>query len=72
MIYCTLRFIFSNGKQEVPGIGGFISKTGAVPKTKTTLDYYQPIHQPITLNETVAELLKRSKDATKEVGQSCY
>ena len=53
----------------MPGIGGFISKIGTVPKTKTTLDYYQPIHQPMTSNETVAELLKRSEDATNEVGQ---
>ena len=63
------RFISSNGKQEVPCIGGFISSTGAVPPKKTTLDYYQPIHQPITKDETVAELLKRSEEATDEVGQ---
>ena len=31
--------------------------------------YYIPIHQSITLNETVDELLKRSEEATQEVGR---
>ena len=54
----------------IPGIGGFISLTGAVPKQKTTIDYYDPIHFPITNYETVEELLKRSEEATKAVGQT--
>ena len=33
------------------------------------IDYYVPIHQPITRYETVQELLKRSEEATTSVGQ---
>ena len=62
------RVISSYGKQEVPGIAGFISLTGTAPKRLTKIDYYVPIHQPITLN--VDELLKRSGAAAEEVGQT--
>lgn len=33
------------------------------------MDYFTPIHQPITDNAVVCELLKRSELATDEVGQ---
>ena len=61
--------ISSKGKQEVPGLGGFISANGTTPATKSTIDYYTPINRPITKYETVQELLLRSEDATQEVGQ---
>ena len=35
----------------------------------TKIDYYTPIYQPITQYETVQELLNRSKEATRAVGQ---
>ena len=59
----------SHGKQEVPSLGGLISSTGKTPPRKTTLDYYTPIHQPITQYETVQELLERSQLSTHDVGQ---
>ena len=40
-----------------------------MPVTKSTIDYYTPINHPITQYETVQELLQRSEEATKEVGQ---
>lgn len=61
--------ISSNGKQAVPGFSGFISATGVPPVGKSTIEYYTLINQPITLYETVEELLRRSEEATREVGQ---
>ena len=61
--------VSSKGQQEVPGLGGFISATGVVPAKKSTIEYYPSINQPITQYETVQELLQRSEEATKEVGQ---
>ena len=63
------RYISSCGKQEIPEIGGFISLIGVVPKQKTTIEYYEPIHFPITNYETVEELLKRSEEASNAVEQ---
>ena len=60
--------ISSKGVQNVPGLGGFISATGVMPIKKSTIDYYTPINQPITQYETVQELLRRSEQATREVG----
>ncbi|KAJ8353772.1 hypothetical protein SKAU_G00213390 [Synaphobranchus kaupii] len=57
------------GKQKVSGQGGFISVTGVRPERKSHIDYFTPIDQPITANETVAELLDRTEAATDEVGQ---
>ena len=68
-IWLFSRYIGSNGKQPVPGLGGFISATGIPPPRKSTVDYFIPIHQPITDNAVVHELLKRSEEATAEVGQ---
>ncbi|KAL7384832.1 hypothetical protein ABVT39_009653 [Epinephelus coioides] len=63
------RWLSSQGRQQVPGFGGFISSTGEVPARKSTTDFYTPINQPITDNAVVYELLKRSEAATEEVGQ---
>ena len=63
------RALGSHGDQPVPSIGGFISATGDPPTRKTTIDYYPPIDEPITEYSTVAELLRRSEQATAEVGQ---
>ena len=68
-IWLFSRYIGSNGKQPVPALGGFISATGMPPPRKSTVYYFTPIHQPITDNAVVRELLKRSEEATAEVGQ---
>ena len=68
-IYSRHRYLSSYDKQKIPGIGGFISLTGVVPTKTTTIDYYEPIHFPITNYETVEELLKRSEEASNAVGQ---
>ena len=63
------RLISSHGKQEVPCISGFISLIGFLPQKKTMIDYYEPVHFPTMQYKTVDELLKRSEEATKTVGQ---
>ena len=68
-IWLFSRFIGSNGRQPVPGLGGFNSATGVPPSRKSTVDSFMPIHQPITDNAVVRGLLKRSEAATEEVGQ---
>ena len=68
-VWLFSRYIGSNGKQPVPGLGGFTSATGTPPPRKSTVDYFTPIHQSITDNLVVRELLKRSEEATVEVGQ---
>ena len=50
--YYIFRFIYSFGKQDVPGIAGFIFLTNSLPK----IDYYTPIHELITQYETVHKL----------------
>lgn len=59
----------SKGKQVVPGLGGFISCNGQTPTKISTIDYYTPINQPITEYAVVQDLLRRSEEATLEVGQ---
>ena len=49
--------ISSHGKQEVPGIGEFISLIGSLPQKKTMIGYCKPVNFPITQYETVEELL---------------
>ena len=68
-VWLFARYIGSSGVQSVPGFGGFISATGTPPARKSTIDYFTPIHQPITNNSVVRELLKRSEEASIEVGQ---
>jgi len=63
------RRVGSREKQPVPALGGFIAATGKKPDKKSIIDYYTPINEPITEYNTVAELLKRSDEATAEVGQ---
>ena len=59
----------STVSQRVPGLAGFVSETGEVPKRLTTIDYYPIINHPITDNSTVQECLGVSKNASREVGQ---
>ena len=68
-IWLFSRYIGSSGRQPVPGLCGFTSATGKSPPRKSTVEYFTPIHQPITDNAVVHELLKRSEKATAEVGQ---
>lgn len=56
-------------RQVVPGFGGFVSATGTAPERKSTIEYFTPINQPFTEYSVIKELLKRSEDATREVGQ---
>ena len=59
----------SKETQLVPEFGGFISATGKKPSRKSTIDYFNPINQLFTEYSVMRELLKRSEDATLEVGQ---
>lgn len=69
-VWSLARVVGSSGeKQPVPGFGGFISATGAKPFRKSTIDYFTPINQPFTEYAVIKKLLKRSEDATMEVGQ---
>jgi hypothetical protein len=54
---------------KVPAWGGFVSLTGNLPDTLTTIGYYPVIHNPITENKTVQECLRLAEAATNEVGQ---
>ena len=51
-VWLFSRYIGSNGKQLVPGQGGFISATGSPPPRKSTVDYST---QPITDNSVVRD-----------------
>ena len=53
----------------MPGIGEFISLIGFLPQKKTVIDYYEPVHFPVTQYQTVEELLKCSEEATKTAGE---
>ena len=68
-IWLFACFVTGSGIQTVPALGGFISATGTAPLRKSTLDYFTPMHQPMTESSVVRELLKRSEEATAEVGQ---
>lgn len=70
-IWSLARVIGSSGEEQlVPGFGGFISATGAKPNRKSTTDYFTPINQPFTEFSVIKELLKRTEEATQEVGQA--
>lgn len=56
-------------KQLVPGFGGFVSATGIKPAQKSTIEFFTPIHAPFTEYAVIQEVLERSEQATKEVGQ---
>ena len=55
--------------QSVPGLTGFLSKTGIVPESLTTIDYYPVISNPITEYKTVQECIRYAECATQEVQQ---
>ena len=67
----SLALVVGSGgkKQLVPGFGGFISATG-VKSTRTSTIDFTPINQPFTEASVIRELLRRSEDATMEVGQA--
>lgn len=70
-VWSLARVMGSSGeKQLVPGFGGFISATGVKPTRKSTTDYFTHINQPFTEVSVIRELLRRSEDATMEVGQA--
>ena len=56
-------------EQSVSGFGGFVSAVGEKPKRGSTIDYFVPIDLPFTNYSTIRELLRRSEEATNEVGQ---
>ena len=66
--WCIFR-LYSANRQVVPGWAGFISETGTVPESLTTVDYYPVINHPITDYATVKECLRVSRVASQEVGQ---
>ena len=69
-LWLLMRMVTNSKEtQLVPGFGGFISATGKKPSRKSTIDYFNPINQPFTEYSVMRELLKRSEDATLEVGQ---
>ena len=70
-ILSLARVVGSSGeKQLVPGFGGLISATGVKPNRKSTIDYFFPINEPFTEFSVMKELLRRSEEATNEVGQA--
>ena len=70
-IWSLARVVGSSGeKQLVPGFGGFISATGVKPNRESTIDYFTPINEPFTEFSVIKELLRRSEEATNEVGQA--
>ena len=56
-IYIPGRHLNAEGKQTMPGFGGVISCTGEVSARMSKIDFYNPIHQPITDNAVVYQLL---------------
>lgn len=60
--------IGSGEKQRILGFGGFVSAIGIRPPRKS-IDYFTPINQPFTDYAVIEELLRRSEEATIEVGQ---
>ena len=69
MVWAIARFTSGNNKQTVLAFGGFVSKTGNVPKRLTTIDYYPMIHAPFKENSTMKEILSVVGRATREVQQ---
>ncbi len=68
-LWIFLRIKCGSAHQSVPGWAGFISRTGSVPQSLTTIDYYPVITHPITDYKTVQECLKYAEMATDEVKQ---
>ena len=59
LIWAMSRLVGSKERQNMPGLGGFVSATGLPPSSKTTIGYYPSIHEPITEYNVVPEILKR-------------
>lgn len=54
----------------MPGYSAFISITGTIPKSLTSIDYYPVINHPIADYRPVHECLRYAEEASREVGQS--
>ena len=75
--HCVAVFTYSRWScqaQLVPAFGGLwiyvtVSATGIKPNQKSTINYFPPINLPFTDNAVTVELLKKSEEATREVGQ---
>ena len=68
-LWVICRVISGTSDQSVPAFSGFISSTGVIPKSLTTIIYYPMINEPITEYKVVRELLARSQQSTRLVGQ---
>ncbi len=71
MIWILTR-ISRTGEQELPGLSGFVSVTGYMPKKLTTIGYFPVINNPITEHTNIQECLRLSEKATTEVGGQKY
>lgn len=58
-MWLICRMIGSKERQCMPGFGGFVSKTGSIPTSTTTIGYYPTIHEPITEYKVVREILRK-------------
>ena len=67
-VFCR-RLSSSISVQEVPGWSGFVSVTGGIPTSTTTIDYYSVINNPITDYKTVQQCLEYAESVSREVGQ---
>lgn len=57
MLWILARTEGQKVQKPVPGITGFLTKTGKKPDSLTTIDYYPVIASPITEYKTVQECL---------------
>ena len=69
MLWTLARMEAEVVQKPMPGMTGFLSKTGKVPDSLTTIDYYPVIPSPITEYKTVQECLRYAESATQEVQQ---
>ena len=69
----TMARLYKSDEQSVPGWAGWLSLTGKSEYVgacaQSTVDYMVPIHRSITDNATVQQILRLSKQATKEMEQ---
>ena len=68
VLWLVCRYL-ERGDQKVPNWVGFVSITGEMLQTKTTIDYMPVINHHVTEVSTVQELLRLSKVATDVIGQ---
>ncbi|KAK6184936.1 hypothetical protein SNE40_007284 [Patella caerulea] len=69
LLWILVRLHSAKTSQNVPGWGGYVSKTGYAPSRLTTVEYYPIIPHAITDNKAVKECLRFSEEASNEVGQ---